>query len=212
MNPIINRFENIKTIINNSNVNIIAVSKTFSYDHIESLVDHGHTHFGENKVQEAQAKWVAIKKNKPSLNLHMIGKLQSNKSKEAVNLFDYIHSLDSQKLASNLSKHEQKLNKNIKYFIQVNLAREKQKSGIVIELLDDFFYYCTKELKLNVIGLMAIPPNDGQESLYFQNLMKLNQSLGLKELSMGMSADFQTALKFQTTFVRIGSAIFGNRD
>ena len=163
-------------------------------------------------MQEAQAKWVAIKKNKPSLNLHMIGKLQSNKSKEAVNLFDYIHSLDSQKLASNLSKHEQKLNKNIKYFIQVNLAREKQKSGIVIELLDDFFYYCTKELKLNVIGLMAIPPNDGQESLYFQNLMKLNQSLGLKELSMGMSADFQTALKFQTTFVRIGSAIFGNRD
>ena len=212
MNPIINRFENIKKIINNSNVNIIAVSKTFSYDHIESLVDHGHAHFGENKVQEAQAKWVAIKKNKPSLNLHMIGKLQSNKSKEAVNLFDYIHSLDSQKLASNLSKHEQKLNKNIKYFIQVNLAREKQKSGIVIELLDDFFYYCTKELKLNVIGLMAIPPNDGQESLYFQNLMKLNQSLGLKELSMGMSADFQTALKFQTTFVRIGSAIFGNRD
>jgi|TARA_B110000211_G_scaffold65738_1_gene75772 pyridoxal phosphate enzyme (YggS family) len=212
MNPIINRFENIKTIINNSNVNIIAVSKTFSYDHIKSLVDHGHAHFGENKVQEAQAKWVAIKKNKPSLNLHMIGKLQSNKSKEAVNLFDYIHSLDSQKLASNLSKHEQKLNKNIKYFIQVNLAREKQKSGIVIELLDDFFYYCTKELKLNVIGLMAIPPNDGQESLYFQNLMKLNQSLGLKELSMGMSADFQTALKFQTTFVRIGSAIFGNRD
>lgn len=212
MNPIINRFENIKTIINNSNVNIIAVSKTFSYDHIKSLVDHGHAHFGENKVQEAQAKWVAIKKNKPSLKLHMIGKLQSNKSKEAVNLFDYIHSLDSQKLASNLSKHEQKLKKNIKYFIQVNLAREKQKSGIVIELLDDFFYYCTKELKLNVIGLMAIPPNDRQESLYFQNLMKLNQSLGLKELSMGMSADFRTALKYQTTFVRIGSAIFGNRD
>jgi len=211
MDPIISKFENIKKIINNSNVNIIAVSKTFSYDHIKVLVEYGHTHFGENKVQEAQAKWISIKQDKPDLNLHMIGKLQTNKSKEAVNLFDYIHSLDNQKLANNLAKHEKNLNKKIKYFIQVNLVREKQKSGIVTELLDDFYYYCTKDLKLNIIGLMAIPPNDGQESIHFKNLMQLNQSLGLKELSMGMSGDFREAAQFQTTFVRIGSAIFGNR-
>ena len=141
----------------------------------------------------------------------MIGKLQSNKAKEAVNLFDYIHSLDSQKLANLLAKCENVANKKLKYFIQVNLGREKQKSGIGIELLDDFYYYCTKELNINVIGLMTIPPNDGNENIHFKNLMELNKSLGLKESSMGMSGDFQEALKYEATYVRIGSSIFGSR-
>ena len=211
MNSIVKRLENIKSLINNSNVKIIAVSKTFTYDHIEPLVEYGHVHFGENKVQEAQAKWNSVKQKTPNINLHMIGKLQSNKAKEAVNLFDFIHSLDNQKLANQLAKHEKNSKKKLKYFIQVNIGKEKQKSGIGIELLDDFFYYCTKELNINVIGLMAIPPNDGNESIHFKNLMELNKSLGLKELSMGMSGDFQEALKYESTFVRIGSSIFGSR-
>ena len=211
MNSIINRFQNIKSLINNSNVKIIAVTKTVSYETIRPLVDHGHKHFGENKVQEAQSKWSEVKKNNPNINLHMIGKLQSNKVKAAIKLFDYIHSLDSQKLAESISKHENLINKKLKYFIQVNVGKEKQKSGISIDLLDDFFYYCSKELKINIIGLMALPPNDDKENIYFKNLMELNKSLGLKELSMGMSADYKEALKFETTFVRIGSSIFGNR-
>jgi pyridoxal phosphate enzyme (YggS family) len=211
MNQIVKSFENIKSLINNSNVKIIAVSKTFTYDHIKPLLEHGHTHFGENKVQEAQSKWRDMKKNNSNINLHMIGKLQSNKTKEAVNLFDYIHSLDSQKLANLLSKHERASKKKLKYFIQVNIGKEKQKSGIGIEFLDDFYYYCTKELNIDIIGLMAIPPDDGNEDTHFKNLMELNKSLGLKELSMGMSGDFQKALKYDTTFVRIGTSIFGNR-
>ena len=211
MNSIVQSFENIKSLINNSNVKIIAVSKTFTYEHIRPLVQHNHVHFGENKVQEAQTKWKDIIKINPNINLHMIGKLQSNKAKEAVSLFDYIHSLDSQKLANILSKHEKAINKKLKYFIQVNLGKEKQKSGIGIELLDDFYYYCTKDLNINIIGLMAIPPNDGNENIHFKNLMELNKSLGLKELSMGMSADFKKALKYEATYVRIGSSIFGNR-
>ena len=211
MHPIIQRFENIKSLINNSNVKIVAVSKTFPYEQIKPLVDYGHVHFGENKVQEAQNKWSEIKKKQPNIKLHMIGKLQSNKAKEAVNLFDFIHSVDNPKLASLLAKQENNLNKKVNYFIQVNIGNETQKSGIEIKSLDEFFYYCTKDLKLNVIGLMAIPPNDDKESLYFKNMMQLNKLLGLKELSMGMSADFQEALKYETTFVRIGSSIFGNR-
>ena len=144
MNSIVQRFENIKSLINNSNVKIVAVSKTFTYEHIEPLVEYGHVHFGENKVQEAVAKWHNIKKVNPKINLHMIGKLQSNKAKEAVNIFDYIHSLDNQKLANLLAKYENAVKKKLKYFIQVNVANEKQKSGIGIESLDDFYYYCTK--------------------------------------------------------------------
>jgi len=211
MNSIVQRFENIKYLINNSNVKIVAVSKTFTYEHIEPLVEYGHVHFGENKVQEAVAKWHNIKKVNPKINLHMIGKLQSNKAKEAVNIFDYIHSLDNQKLANLLAKYENAVKKKLKYFIQVNVANEKQKSGIGIESLDDFYYYCTKELNINVIGLMSLPPNDGNEKIYFKSLMELNKSLGLKELSMGMSGDFQEALQHETTFVRIGSSIFGER-
>ena len=211
MNPIINRFENIKSIINNSNVKIIAVSKTFSYDTISPLVDYGHVHFGENKVQEAQSKWSGIKKNRPDINIHMIGKLQSNKAKDAVKLFDYIHSLDNQKLANALAKYENINKKKLKYFIQVNVGNEKQKSGIGINFLDDFYYYCVRDLKINIIGLMAIPPIDSKVGVYFQKLMELNKLLGLKELSMGMSSDFNTALDYETTFVRIGSSIFGER-
>ena len=211
MNSIVKRLENIKSLINNSNVKIIAVSKTFTYDHIEPLVEHGHVHFGENKVQEAQAKWSNIKITKPSIKLHMIGKLQSNKAKEAVNLFDYIHSLDNQKLAHLLAKHENDADKKLQYFIQVNVGKEKQKSGIGIELLDDFYYYCIKDLRINIIGLMALPPNDGNENIYFKNIMELNKSLGLKQLSLGMSGDYQEALKYEATYVRIGSSIFGNR-
>ena len=211
MNSIVKRLENIKSLINNSNVKIIAVSKTFTYDHIEPLVEYGHVHFGENKVQEAQAKWSNIKIKKPNIKLHMIGKLQSNKAKEAVNLFDYIHSLDNQKLAHLLAKHENDANKKLQYFIQVNVGKEKQKSGIGIELLDDFYYYCIKDLRINIIGLMALPPNDGNENIYFKNIMELNKSLGLKQLSLGMSGDYQEALKYEATYVRIGSSIFGNR-
>ena len=211
MNSIINNFEKIKALINNSKVNLIAVSKSFQYEHIKPLVDYGHKHFGENKVQEAMIKWSKIKDQVPGVNLHMIGKLQSNKAKDAIKLFDYIHSLDNCKLANLLSKFEQSLNLKRKYFIQVNVGNEKQKSGVKMEELDEFYYYCTKTLQLNIIGLMAIPPVDGNESKYFKLLMEFNQSLSLSELSMGMSSDFREALKYETTFVRIGSAIFGNR-
>ena len=208
MNIIVERFNKIKSNIKSKNINIIAVSKTFTYEHIEPLVLAGHNHFGENKVQEADSKW---SKRNESIKLHMIGKLQSNKAKKAVELFDYIHSLDNQKLASLLAKHEIAANKKLKYFIQVNIAREKQKSGIGVELLDDFYYYCTKDLNLNVIGLMTLPPNDENQSIHFKNIMQLNKSLGLKELSMGMSEDFEEALKYEATYIRIGSSIFGKR-
>ena len=212
MNLIINRFENIKSLIDNSNVKIIAVSKTFSYEIISPLVEYGHLDFGENKVQEARSKWLEIKKKNPYINLHMIGKLQSNKAKDAVQLFDYIHSLDNLKLANNLARFEKIFNKKLKYFIQVNIENEKKKNGIGIDLLDDFYYYCVRQLKINVIGLMVIPPNNGKEGIYFKRLMELNKLLGLKELSMGMSSDFKKALDYESTFVRIGSSIFGNRD
>jgi len=211
MNFIIDNFEKIKAIVNNNKINIIAVSKSFQHDHIKPLIDYGHTHFGENKVQEATNKWLNIKNQIPEINLHLIGRLQSNKAKEAIKLFDYIHSLDSLKLASLLAKFEQSLNLKRKYFIQVNIGAEKQKNGIQIEQVDEFYYYCKKTLQLNIVGLMAIPPLGKDISKYFKLLMEFNQSLGLSELSMGMSSDFREALKYETTFVRIGSAIFGNR-
>ena len=162
-------------------------------------------------MQEAISKWTDIKKKIKDINLHMIGKLQTNKAKDAVKLFDYIHSLDNQKLANVLANQEKNINKKLKYFIQVNIGNEKQKTGIGIDLLDDFYYYCTKELGINVIGLMALPPNDSNQDIYFKKLFELNKMLGLKELSMGMSSDYNLALKYETTFVRIGSSIFGLR-
>ena len=212
MSSVISNFEYIKKVINNNHINIIAVSKSFTYDHIKPLVDFGHKHFGENKVQEAYSKWSNIKKELKDINLHMIGRLQSNKAKEAVNIFDFIHSLDNPKLANLLAKFENFFKKKRKYFIQINIGREKQKNGIYEEDLNSFYNYCSKDLKLDVVGLMTIPPNDGNESRHFKKLMQLNELLGLKQLSMGMSQDFKEAVKFKTTFVRIGSAIFGERN
>ena len=210
MISVVSNYQQVKKTIRD-NINIIAVSKSFQYEHIKPLVDFGHRHFGENKVQEAQNKWFKIKQEIKDIKLHMIGKLQSNKAKEAINLFEFIHSLDNPKLAILLSKFENSLIKRINYFIQVNIGKEKQKGGIMIDQLDQFYDFCTKELNLNVIGLMAIPPNDGNESIYFKNLMDLKNNLGLCELSMGMSGDYMEAIRHEATFIRIGSSIFGNR-
>ena len=215
MNTIIDRFEKIKSKISSikpiNPVNIIAVSKTFSLDYIKPLIDYGHLHYGENKVQEAIAKWTLQKKLNPNLNLHMIGKLQSNKAKDAVKLFDYIHSVDNQKLADALAKHQHNLNRNLKYFIQVNLGNEIQKSGISVNELDSFYNYCVNEINLKIIGLMVIPPLDDNPEKYFKLLNELNKSIALENLSMGMSSDYLNAIKHGSTFVRIGSSIFGAR-
>ena len=215
MSTIIDRLKKIKSKISSLNpdkpVNIIAVSKTFSLDYIQPLINHGHTHFGENKVQEALAKWSQTKKKQKDLRLHMIGKLQTNKAKDAVKLFDYIHSVDNQKLADALAKHQMNLNRNLQYFIQVNIGNEIQKSGIPVNELDAFYNYCVKEINLRIIGLMVIPPNDYNAEKYFKSLNALNKSLALKDLSMGMSADYLEAIKFGSTFIRVGSSIFGSR-
>ena len=215
MSTIIDRFEKIKSKItsikSNRPVNIIAVSKTFSLDYIKPLINYGHLHFGENKVQEATAKWSEEKKVNKNLKLHMIGKLQSNKAKDAVKLFDYIHSVDNQKLADTLSKHQKNLNKSLDYFIQVNMGNESQKSGITISELDPFYNYCVNDIDLNIIGLMVIPPVDQSAEKYFKSLYELNKSLALENLSMGMSADYIEAIKNGSNFVRIGSSIFGSR-
>ena len=215
MDTIVDRFEKIKLKISSLNpdkpINIIAVSKTFTLDYIKPLIEYGHVHFGENKVQEAFAKWQDYKINNPKLKLHMIGKLQSNKAKDAVKHYDYIHSLDNQKLADVLAKHEINLKKNLKYFIQVNIGNEVQKSGITVGELDGFYNYCVNEKKLKIIGLMVIPPLDQNVNKYFETLNELNKSLALENLSMGMSADYVDAIKHGSTFVRIGSSIFGSR-
>jgi len=193
------------------NLNIIAVSKTFSFDEIEPLINSGHVHFGENKVQEALEKWGNKKESFKNLKLHMIGKLQTNKVKYAVSLFDYIHSLDSIKLAEKISIEQKKINKNLKIFIQVNLGNEDQKSGIDKENLKNFYEKCTKEFQLNIIGLMCLPPQNAAVRPYFSDMEKLNEFIGLKDLSIGMSSDYLDAIDYGATFVRIGSKIFGNR-
>jgi len=189
---------------------IIAVSKTFSIENILPLIDHGHLDFGENKVQEAIEKWTDIKKNKPSLNLHMLGKLQTNKVKSAVKLFDYIHSLDNKKLAKKISIEQAKLNKKIKIFIQVNIGNEDQKSGINEDNLIEFYSYC-KEIHLDIIGLMCLPPVNLNPSQYFNKMNLLNKSIELNHLSMGMSSDYLVAAKNFATYLRIGTNIFGIR-
>ena len=215
MSTIVERFNKIKSNIskvnNNNSINIVAVSKTFPLSHIMPLINYGHDHYGENKVQEADIKWRDIKKEKKNLKLHLIGKLQSNKARKAVEIFDYIHSLDSQKLADILSKNQNEINKSINYFIQVNLGNESQKSGIPYNEVDGFYSYCTKEKKMNVLGLMIIPPNDNNADKYFKSISELNSSLALKELSMGMSSDYMKAVEYKTTYLRIGSLIFGDR-
>lgn len=215
MNTIIDRFEKIKLKISSlkteKDINIIAVSKTFSLDHIKPLIDHGHLHYGENKVQEATAKWSDQKKINENLKLHMIGKLQSNKAKDAVKLFDYIHSLDNQKLADTVAKYQGLLNKKLNYFIQVNIGNEIQKSGIPINELDGFYNYCVNEINLKIIGLMIIPPVDQNVIKFFNSVNELNKSLGLDNLSMGMSSDYIEAIKYGSNYVRIGNSIFGSR-
>ena len=215
MSIVVERFNKIKSNIVSLQpikpVNIIAVSKTFPLEHIHPLIEHGHIHYGENKVQEALAKWSDQKKDNQNLKLHMIGKLQSNKAKDAIRIFDYIHSLDSQKLADALAKHQKSLNKEIEYFIQVNIGNEIQKSGIPVSELDPFYNYCVNEIDLKIIGLMVIPPNDNKSDKYFKSLNELNKSLALNDLSMGMSSDYLDAIKHEATFVRIGSSIFGAR-
>ena len=215
MSTIIERFNKIKSNIDllkpTKPVNIVAISKTFSLEHIRPLLDHGHEHFGENKVQEAISKCQEEKKMNKKLKLHMVGKLQSNKAKKAVQIFDFIHSVDSQKLADVLSESQEKINKSLKYFIQVNIGNEIQKSGIPANELDAFYNYCTKEKNLNILGLMIIPPNNQNTKDYFKEINHLNKSLALGDLSMGMSADYAEAVRNESTFVRIGSSIFGER-
>ena len=212
---LVNLEKNIQSKINNLNYNdynpkIIAVSKTFKIDHINPLIEYGHIHFGENKVQEALEKWNGIKVNNNRVRLHMIGKLQTNKVKFAVKLFDFIHSLDSEKLAKKISEEQKKINKRLKLFIQINIGAEDQKSGISLKNVYDFANYC-KELDLDILGTMCIPPDDNNQNLYFSNMQKINSDLGYKELSMGMSNDYLNALEFKSSFLRIGSKIFGAR-
>ncbi len=192
--------------------NIIAVSKTFSINHIKPLINHGHLHFGENKVQEAIEKWTEIKKKNDKINLHMIGKLQTNKVKYAVELFDYIHSLDNKKLAEKIASEQIKKKKNLKFFIQVNIGNELQKTGMSIDNLPDFYDYCINSLKLNIIGLMCIPPKSGNKKIFFDKMKKIKNLINVKELSMGMSEDYLDAIEFESTYLRIGSKIFGQRD
>ena len=189
---------------------IIAVSKTFSIERIKPLIDYGHIHYGENKVQEANEKWGLIKQNNKNIKLHLIGRLQKNKVKIAVKLFDYIHSLDSEKLADKIYTQQKEQNKKIKLFIQVNMGEEDQKSGIKKSEVIDFYNYC-KNKDLNILGLMCIPPFDEDSSKFFKEMKKLNDDLNLKELSMGMSSDYLTALENSSTYIRIGSSIFGKR-
>ncbi|MGY9045116.1 MAG: YggS family pyridoxal phosphate-dependent enzyme [Candidatus Pelagibacterales bacterium] len=213
MNNIVQNFLNIRDELTNTNLNptVIAVSKTFPLGHIKPLIDHGHRVFGENKVQEAKQKWSGLKDSLKDLELHLIGGLQSNKSKEAVQLFDYIHSVDSIKLASELSKAEAKLSVKRKYFIQVNVGMEEQKSGVSKKEVENLLKYCVNEKNLNIIGLMCIPPFDQNPTPHFNYLKELNNDLGLKFISMGMSEDYMNAAKCGSTHVRIGSKIFGSR-
>ena len=202
-----------KLLLNNNtskSTRIIAVSKTFKIDHIKPLIEYGHIHFGENKVQEAQEKWTEVKKKNSNIQLHLIGRLQTNKVKFAVKLFDYIHSLDSKKLADKISIQQKEQNLSKKFFIQVNIGDEDQKSGIPIRDTLNFYNYC-KKLNLNIIGLMCIPPFNEDSSKYFKKMTDLNNKLNLKEISMGMSSDYLNAIEYGSTFVRIGSSIFGER-
>ncbi len=205
---------NIKIYLNKLNINnnpkIVAVSKTFKIDKILPLIEHGHIDYGENKVQEAIEKWTEIKKINTKVRLHMIGKLQTNKVKFAVQIFDYIHSVDSEKLARKIADEQNKINKKIKIFLQVNIGGENQKSGVHKNDLNKLFSFC-KECGLDIIGLMCIPPVNVEPEIYFEEMKLLNKSLNLSELSMGMSSDFLLATKHLSTYVRVGSSIFGQR-
>jgi len=191
---------------------IVVVTKTFPLNKILPLLENGHIHYGENKIQEAENKWIDTKNRYKNLQLHMIGKLQTNKAKKAVKLFNYIHSLDDDRLALKLSHHEKELNKKVKLFIQVNLAEEPQKSGIMFNDLNNFYNYCTKDLSLNVIGLMCMPPVDSNSQEYFKKLKKAAEQLNLEDLSMGMSSDYEQAILSGSTYLRLGTTILGERN
>ena len=218
MSEIIQRYQDIISLIksnleNEQNIkfpNVIAVSKTFKLEKILPLIDYGHNDYGENKVQEAIEKWTLIKEKKPNIKLHLIGRLQTNKVKFAIKIFDFIHSLDSIKLAKKIAEEEKKQNKKVQLFIQVNIGNEVQKSGVDVKNLTDL-YDCCKELDLNVIGLMCIPPFDEDSEKYFKEMKILNKKFNLSSLSMGMSSDYLKAIENSATHVRIGSKIFGSR-
>jgi len=205
---------NIKIHLNKLNINnnpkIVAVSKTFKINKILPLIEHGHIDYGENKVQEALEKWSEIKEINPKIRLHMVGKLQTNKVKFAVKIFDYIHSVDNEKLARKIADEQNKINKKLKIFLQVNIGDENQKSGINKNNLNQLVSFC-KEIGLTVVGLMCIPPANTDPEVYFLEMDKLNKNLGFTELSMGMSSDYLIAAKNSSTYVRIGSSIFGQR-
>tara|TARA_B100000900_G_scaffold414916_1_gene443046 strand:+ start:3707 stop:4366 length:660 start_codon:yes stop_codon:yes gene_type:complete len=205
---------NIKIYLDKLNIKnvpkIVAVSKTFKIEKILPLIEHGHVDYGENKVQEALEKWSEIKENNSKIKLHMIGKLQTNKVKFAVRIFDYIHSVDSEKLAKKIADEQNKINKKIKIFLQVNIGEENQKSGINKNNLNNLISY-SKAIGLDLIGLMCIPPANINSEKYFEEMNMLNKAQGFSELSMGMSSDYLIATKNSATFVRVGSGIFGNR-
>ena len=193
------------------NPKIIAITKTFPISAINPLLESGHIHYGENKIQEAENKWQGIKEKYQNVALHMVGKLQSNKAKKAIQLFDYIHSLDNLKLAKLLSRFENELNKKVKIFIQVNIAEENQKTGISLNELENFYNFCKKDLNLNIIGLMCMPPIDSDSSKYFKILKQYSLKLNLNDLSMGMSNDYEQAILCGSTYLRLGTVIFGER-
>ena len=208
---LINIKEEIKLNNKSYTPKIIAVSKTFKIDHILPLIEHGHFQFGENKVQEAIEKWPEIKSKNTKIQLHMVGKLQSNKVKHALKIFDYIHSLDSMKLANKISTEQKKINKKPKIFIQINIGNESQKSGIMINEFESFFEYC-KKLELEIIGTMCLPPDEKDPNIYFSKMKELNDRFNISELSMGMSNDYIIATNYMSTYLRIGSKIFGQRN
>ena len=212
MENVVKNFNLIKQEIEDKkNVKLVAVTKTFPISHILPVINEGHTHFGENKVQEAMEKWTSIKQDFPKINLHLIGKLQTNKVKFVLPLFDYIHSLDNLKLANKIAEEQIKKNFKPKIFIQVNIGDEAQKGGIEISNLENFYKRCIEEFKLNIIGLMCIPPFEKDPKPYFIKMRELSENLDLKDISMGMSDDYMEAIKQGSTFIRVGSKIFGAR-
>tara|TARA_B100001123_G_C14984137_1_gene896872 strand:- start:120 stop:764 length:645 start_codon:yes stop_codon:yes gene_type:complete len=213
MHEVVDRLISIQKEIQskNSPAQIIAVSKTFPMNKILPLINHGHLNFGENKVQEAIDKWTSIKNDFGHIKLHLIGKLQTNKVKYVIPLFDYIHSLDSKKLAEKIANEQIKKKKKVKIFIQVNIGKESQKNGIEIENLVEFYDSCINEFNLDIVGLMCLPPIGEDSKSYFSQMLDLSKKISSKELSMGMSNDYLSAIEFKSTFVRIGSKIFGSR-
>ena len=213
MHDVVNRLISIQKEIQlkKSHAQIVAVSKTFPMNKILPLINHGHKHFGENKVQEAIEKWTSIKNDFTDIKLHLVGKLQTNKVKYVIPLFDYIHSLDNRKLAEKISNEQDKKKIKPKIFIQINIGNEPQKSGIKKEELDNFYKICKKDLGLNVIGLMCLPPKNISEDQFFLEMLNLSKKFEIPELSMGMSSDYITAIKYKASFLRIGTKIFGSR-